>query len=123
MLEAHCDQKNCRGLRPHANREGDGCGRGCTPQEILYTGNGGIGVTLLAEPIRNWTGAPCSHQRTWVENGGAQPLQRSLLSLLWIDHVRTILGLVYCIVHLASSPGAYSILSQDGVLGWHAPQH
>src|SRR6202044_4076500 len=78
MLEAHCDQKNCRGLRPHANREGDGCGRGCTPQEILYAGNGGIGVTLLAEPIRNWTGAPCSHQRTWVENGGAQPLQRSL---------------------------------------------
>jgi hypothetical protein len=29
-------------------------------------------------PIRNWTGAPCSHQRTWVDNDGAQPLQRSL---------------------------------------------
>jgi hypothetical protein len=30
----------------------------------------------------------------------------------WIDHVRTILGLVYCMVHLASSPVAYSVPSQ-----------
>jgi hypothetical protein len=34
------------------------------------------------------------------------------LSLRWIDHVRTILGLVYFMVHLASSPGEYSIPSQ-----------
>jgi hypothetical protein len=34
------------------------------------------------------------------------------LPLRWIDHVRTILGLVYCMVHLASSPVAYSVPSQ-----------
>src|ERR1700753_789739 len=28
----------------------------------------------------NWTGAPCSHQRTWAENVGAKPL-RSLLPI------------------------------------------